>query len=624
MALSRRALLKGGAAGILSSLTSPWSMAQTATSLLTTARNNQFGKLMPNPLDPANIFAPDSVGGTAYTLKIKEFQAQLGLTDPVTGKALSTTLWGYGTAAQAPSYPGRTFNVRRGKAITVRYQNELLNSAGPLPHRLPVDTTIDWANPGNLGGRAPVPLVAHRHGGDQGTASDGLPDGWSTPDANKDGMPDYRGRLYSAAYTFDNAQEAGHLWYHDHALGVTRLNVYMGLAGNYFIRDSNEDALVRSGQLPAYPYEVPVCIQDRQFSRTGGLAYPATDPANPSAPKPTHLPEFFGDVIVANGVPWPRLDTEPRMYRLRLLNGSDSRVYTLTFSPERFPGSLMTFWQIGTDLGMMNSPVALTSLTLAPGERADILVDFSKILWWWHGKVILRNSANTPFPGGVPPVAGSTDRIMAFSVVKPLGFYSFSFSALSSMCLPGNLRPVNGPLPAINTAATTTKVRKLMLFEGTDAYGRLQTMLGTVNPAAGNPAASGFGTFFYTDPVTENIKLGSTEIWEIHNTTVDAHPIHLHLANFRVLDRQPFTGTLVPKPMGPGGVASGGYLTKVALTGTRRAALPSEQGRKDTVLAYPGEVTRIITTFNRAGEYVWHCHILSHEDHEMMRRFVVA
>ena len=126
-----------------------------------------------------------------------------------------------------------------------------------------------------------------------------------------------------------------------------------------------------------------------------------------------------------------------------------------------------------------------------------------------------------------------------------------------------------------------------------------------------------------TDPVTETITAGSTEIWEIHNTTVDAHPIHLHLVDFRVLDRQPFTGTLVPKPMGPGGVASGAYLTQIALAGTRSPALPNEQGRKDTVLAYPGQVTRIIATFNRPGEYVWHCHILSHEDHEMMRRFVV-
>ena len=196
----------------------------------------------------------------------------------------------------------------------------------------------------------------------------------------------------------------------------------------------------------------------------------------------------------------------------------------------------MTFWQIGTDLGLMNSPVALTSLVLAPGERADVLVDFSRVIWWWHGKVIVRNSANTPFPNGLPPTAGTTDRVMAFSVSKPLGFFGQGSAALTSASLPTNLRPVHGPLTVPSTVGAT--VRKLMLFEGNDAYGRLQTMLGTVNPAPGNPAGAGFGTFLYTDPVTETIANGSTEIWELYNTTVDAHPIHLHLVDFRVLDRQ--------------------------------------------------------------------------------------
>lgn len=618
---NRRSVLKAGAAGLLSSLVPTWGYGQTVPSVLGALRNKQFTDLLPNPLDPANLFAPDAPGGTSYTLVIREFSAALGLVD-ASGKALHTTLWGYGTPLQAPSYPGRSFNLRRGVAVSVRYQNALMNAQGPLPHRLPVDTTLGWANPGNLGGRAPVPLVAHRHGGDQLTGSDGLPEAWATPDVNRDGMPDYRGRLFSASYTFDNSQEAGHLWYHDHALGVTRLNVYMGLAGNYFIRDANEDYLVQAGQLPAYPHEVPLCIQDRQFGISGALRYPASDPENPQAPQPTHMPEFFGDVIVVNGVPWPRLDCEPRLYRLRLLNGSDSRVVRLSFSFENFPQNRMTFWQIGTELGLMNSPVPLTSLTLAPGERADVVVDFSRVVSWWHGRVILRNDANTPFPDGDPVLAGSTDRVMAFSVSKPLGFFGQGSAALTSANLPANLRPVHGPLPVPSTVGAT--VRKMMLFEGNDAYGRLQTMLGTVNPAPGNPAGPGFGTFLFTDPVTENIKLGATEIWEIHNTTVDAHPIHLHLVDFRVLDRQGFTGVVQPKPMGPGGVAAGGYLTRIAMVGVKTPALPSEQGRKDTVLAYPGQVTRIIATFNRPGEYVWHCHILSHEDHEMMRRFIVV
>lgn len=553
---TRRTLLKTGSAGLLTSLFSPWSFGHTVTTLLgATKKPQRFALPMPNPLDPARLFAPDTAGGSTYTLKISEFQAALGLVDPATGQAATTTLWGYGSRSQPPSYPGRTFNLRRGVPVSVRYANELKTEAGRLPYRLPVTT---------------------------------------------------------AACSVDNSQEAGHLWYRDHAPGVTRPNADMGLAGHYFIRDSNEDCLVHAGQLPAWPYELPVCIQDRRFTTAGEIVDPAADPA--------HLPESVGDVIVANGVPWPRFDCEARLYRLRLLNGSDSRVYTLRLALENFMGVSLKFWQIGTDLGLMDSPVALTSLTLAPGERADILVDFSKVVWWWHGKVIVMNSAATPFPNGLPPLAGSTDRVMAFSVIKPSGFAGASLAGLAGTSLPTNLRPVHGPLPQPDLAAAT--VRKLMLFEGSDADGRLQTLLGTVNPAPGNPPAPGFGTFMYADPVTEHIAAGRTEIWEIHNTTADAHPIHLHRVAFRVLDRQPFSGTLVPKPMGDG--ASGGYLTEVALSGTPTAAPAHEQGRKDTVLALPGEVTRIVATFDRPGEYVWHGPILSHDDRATMRRVIVA
>lgn len=617
---SRRSFLKAGAAlGTASAL--PLSFSRMAfaqaTALLDAVAQPKFVKALPNPLAPGFTWSPDSAGGTAYTLKIREFTTQLGLVNPATGAALSTRVWGYGSGAQAATFPGRSFNVRQGTQITVQYKNELMGAGGAITHRLPVDTTLGWANPGNLGGRAPVPLVAHRHGGNQAYLSDGLPDGWATPDTNGDTLPDYRGRLYSTPYTFDNSQEAGHLWYHDHALGVTRLNVFMGLAGNYFIRDANEDALVRACKLPQYPYEIPVVIQDRMFTADGQLHYPAQDPANPDAPNPTHLPEFFGDVILVNGVPWPKLDVEPRQYRLRLLNGSDSRVYTLEVRVKRLLTSYaLPFHQIGTDLGLLNSPVQLNRLTLAPGERADIVVDFGNPLAWFAQSITLRNTANAPFPNGVTPDARTNGQIMAFKISKLLNL------SVPLTTLPGNLRPVHGALPQPSTA--NAKVRKLFLFEGTDAFGRLQTMLGTVNPASGNPAGPNWGTFLFTDPVTENIKLGDTEVWEVYNTTADAHPIHLHLVDFRILNRQGFTGTLLPKPMGPGNAVAGGYLTGISLTGAATPAPANEAGRKDTALMYPGQVTRLVATFNRPGEYVWHCHILSHEDHEMMRRFVVA
>ena len=572
----------------------------------------KFKLPLPNPLAPINRFAPTAPGGTSYALQIREFPSRIGLVDS-NGAPLTTVLWGYGTAQQQPTSPARTFSVRSGSSIQVSYVNQLVDSSGAtLPHRLPVDTSLMWANPGNLGGQAPVPLVAHRHGGvPSGDRSDGLPDAWSTPDANNDSLPDFQGRLYSTPYQFNNAQEAGHLWFHDHALGVTRLNVNMGLAGNYLIRDTNEDYLIANKMLPAPAYELPLVIQDHMFDTTGKVYYPSSDKRNyPSAPAITHLPEFFGDFILVNGVPWPKCEVEPRPYRLRLLNASDSRFYKLQL--KRSNGLVLPFHQVGTELGLMDGPVALSELILAPGERADVVVNFAGLA---QQTVIVTNSANAPFPGGTPTDPQSTGKIMAFGVSLPLN------PAVPPSILPAFLRPVHGLLPPVVTAGVPR--RKLMLFEGVDPFGRLQTMLGTVNPAAGNPAGPAFGTFFYSDPVTELMTAGSTEIWELHNTTVDAHPIHLHLVDFRILNREPFSGTLVNKPMGAGGTTSGGYLTNISLTGPLRLAEPNEAGRKDTAIAYPGEVTRILVNFTRPGEYVWHCHILSHEDHEMMRRFIV-
>ena len=614
--IDRRGALKQGigismaGAGALS----PWKARAAAVYTSTTPRlqgstHPKFVNPLPNPADPLNLFQPTEAGGRTYVLKLREFLSQIGLVNAA-GQKLSTLVWGYGTSSQPATSPGRTFSVRSGSRISVSYVNELNLGPRPGSHRLPLDTTLMWANPGNLGGLAPVPLVAHRHGGDQPTLSDGLPDAWATSDRNLDGRPDFTGRLWSTPYTYDHPQEAGHLWYHDHALGVTRLNVQMGLAGHYFIRDANEDRLVKLNQLPGSPYEVPLAIQDRMYTGNGHLFYPSTDPLNPSAPRTTHLPEFFGDFILVNGVPWPQHAVEPRSYRLRVLNGSDSRFYDLQLRQAN--GSTIVFHQVGTELGLMNAPVPLTHLVLAPGERADLVVSFKGL---GGQRVTVFNAAPTPFPNGLP-VEPSASVVMAFDVTQ-------RFDALRpDTRLPASLRPVHGPLPVPVTSGVP--VRKLLLVEGVDAYGRLQTLLGTINPAAGNPVSPAHGTFFYSDPVTERMTRGSTEVWELHNTTVDAHPIHLHQTSFQVISRQPFDGVVVPKPMGPGGSTLGGWLTGITLIGPARPAEPNEAGRKDTVVAYPGEITRILVRFDRAGEFVWHCHILSHEDHEMMRRFVVV
>lgn len=600
MVSRRRFLLAATVATLLPARAGAQAAREAA--LLSGRRHPKWLNPLPNPLSPDWTFSPDQPGGNSYTVEARAMEQLLGLAGQPGNRRLATRLWGYATPSQAPTSPGRSFVVRRGTQIRVRWVNRLANDRGePLPHLLPVDTTLHWADPlaaGHVAGPylGPVPLVSHLHGANAESASDGLPDAWAGPVTDNDALPALRGRQYSQTYHYDNRQEAALLWYHDHALGITRLNVYAGLAGNYIIRDENEDALIAAGALPAYPYELPLLLQDRRFTADGQLFFPHTDPENRRAPNPTHLPEMFGDVVLVNGTAWPQMEVEPRPYRLRLLNGADSRFFEL-----RLTGGL-SFVQIGTDLGMMNAPVRVQTLLLAPGERADVVVDFSA-----RGaglrEVFLTNRARAPYPKGELPEAGTTDRLLAFRIVKALN------AAVPPARIPANLRPVHGPLPVPPPARRT---RKLLLHEGRDHYGRLQTMLGIIDP--GNPND---GTLFWSDPVTETPQLGDTEIWEIHNATADAHPIHLHLTGFRILDRQAFRGRLVDKPMPHG--STGARLDRIRLTGKPRPPAANEAGMKDTAVALPGEVTRLVATFDRAGDYVWHCHILSHEDHEMMR-----
>jgi spore coat protein A len=388
-------------------------------------------------------------------------------------------------------------------------------------------------------------------------------------------------------------------------MGITRLNVYAGLAGFYLLRDDNEARLQRAGALPDRAYDIPLLIQDRSFLRDGSLAYtadvgelerrpeskerpeeqPKKIPRDPltGAPSPSIEPEFFGDSILVNGKLWPVLEVEPRRYRFRLLNGSNARFYHLWLD------SGQTLHQIGGDGGFLPRPVALKGVTLAPAERADVLVDFSAPAL--AGKtVILRNDARTPYPDGEAVDPATTGQIMAFRVTRPRA---------------GNVRDAALPatLGAPLAARRATHERTLLLAELEDEYGRIMPMLGTL-------AAGALG---WDAPVSENPRVGTTEVWRIVNATEDAHPVHLHLVQFRVLDRQRFDReALVP-----------GKPATLKLLGAPRPAEANESGWKDTAIALPGEVMRVVATFDLAGLYVWHCHILEHEDHEMMRPYRV-
>jgi spore coat protein A len=545
-------------------------------SLLDPITQPKFVNPLPNPLDPSFIFQPTEPGGSHYEIGVYQTSQWLGLVDAY-NQPLMTTVWGYGTSTQAPTYPGRTIQATVNEPITVRWTNNLVDDLGqPLPHLLPVDTSVHWAEPYNYPASG-VPVVTHLHGGHSESASDGLPEFWFTP-----GFAQVGPQWVKETYSYDNDQRAATLWYHDHALGITRLNVYAGMAGFYLLRDDRDTGLADNPiGLPAGKYEVPIVIQDRMFTADGQLYYPS-EPEVEGAPEPSVLPEFFGDHILVNGQAWPVMDVEPTVYRLRMLNGSDSRFYNLWLAggPQ--------IQQIGTDSGLLYAPVALNKLGLGPGERADVLVDFSQ---YANQTLIMRNNARSPFPKGDEQVnPHTTGQIMAFRVGS---------SAQVQNQIPNTL--LESPIPPlVQTGAT----RKLLLFEGEDEYGRLQPMLGTAHD----------GAMLWDDPTTEMPQLNDVEVWEIFNSTEDAHPIHLHLVAFQVLSRQKFKADQDFET---------GALDDIRLLGNGKPPAANEAGWKDTVVMFPGEVTRVIAKFDRPGEYVWHCHILSHEDHEMMRRFFV-
>jgi spore coat protein A len=541
------------------------------------------------------------------------FTVRMGATtQDLLGVGLLTPVWGYAADGGPVTYPGATFVAKSYVPVNVQWVNNLgfdyVLKQGADPTKDVVDDTLHWAF-GKVPGSFDVdgiPAVAHLHGGHTDSDFDGLPEQWFTP-TGKTG--DY---YVTNNYTYDNSQEAATLWYHDHALGITRQNVYAGLAGFYLLRDDNEEFLINNDMIPSGDFEIEMVIQDRMFYPDGTLAYPDAAWIAPDGSSiiPSHQPEFFGQVILVNGKAWPFLNVEPRQYRFRLLNGSDSRFYNLWITG----GNLDTgpaFWVIGNDTGLLNAPVPMNQLTIGPGERYDVVVDF-------HGfegqQLIVRNNARSPFPKGVTVDPKLDGRIMAFNVGL-----TTSGGVIAPLTPTTNLRPAADPVPVPNPAGLP--VRKLMLFEAMDQYGRLQPLLGTIdpNPPAGAPAD---GTFLWDDPITENPTLGATEVWEIHNATVDAHPIHLHLVAFQIVNRQKYDATVVPKLNDHG--TQGGALRNVRYKGQPKGPGAYEAGWKDTAIMYPGEVTRVIATFDKPGRYVWHCHILSHEDHEMMRPYYVA
>ncbi|RKN11628.1 copper oxidase [Streptomyces radicis] len=504
---------------------------------------------------------------------------------------LLTKVWGYGQKGHRGrgglpiTSPGPTFVARSHHPLEVEWANDL-----PYAHLLPVDDTIHWAFSGSEHTieRNGVPTVVHLHGSRSRPESDGHPDAWYTPTGV--GGPRYAGNRFS----YPNLRGAGTLWYHDHTHGITRLNIYAGLTGFYLLRDDAELALIAEGQLPAEPYEVEMILQDRTFRPDGQLAYP--DPTWQLGGASGH-PEYFGDVICVNGKAWPYLEVEPRRYRFRLLNGSNSRIYRLAFDG-RWP---IPFSVIGADGGFLEIPAPLERpLLLSPGERVDLIADFSGAE---GGTFDLTNSAGTPFPYG-DPVTEPASRVIQFRVNQPLN------AAVPDMAPPGALRDA-----PYTIRADPARTRRLLLVD----LAQLDVEHGTLTEDGGHGATMRLGTveqggLSWSDPVTEDPGLNDTEIWEFYNSTLDTHTVHLHLVQFQVLDETPYIADTD---------AHTGALSDIHL-GEPLAPDLSELGPKDTVRVRPGHVVRVKATFDEPGDYVWHCHLLEHEDHAMMRPFRVS
>jgi spore coat protein A, manganese oxidase len=512
----------------------------------------KFAEPLPIPAFAQPISVDPLTGVPTFHITMTQFQQKMAANLP------STTVWGYEGAV-----PGPVIAVTKNVPAVITWDNEL-----PTTPLLRIDHTI----PGAEANLPDVRAVVHVHGAHVQPQFDGLPDQWFTPGN-------------SVTNTYPNAQRGANLIYHDHAMGVTRLNVYAGLIGGFVIVDPAEAAL----GLPSGKFDVPLVIQDKTFNRDstspkfGQLVYPAK-----------WVPEYFGTAITVNGMAWPYEKVKPRKYRFRVWNGANDRFFNFRFS------NGMKFWQIGTDGGLLAHPVELHHLLLGPGERADLVVDFSA----QRGRsIVLGNNASTPYPGG-DPVTKNASKVMQFRVSNAMVDDSGRLPRTLSTDIP----------TAASMAANAAQTRDITLSEVPD--------LSHPDPAEPNayepmPLLEGKS---YMDPVDITPKLGTTEVWRYVNTTMDMHPMHEHDVMNRIVARVPFNVEAYWHDQVKGRLKN----LEAYFTGPPEPAKPNENGWKDTVQCPPGYVTEVVMTFNDyVGTYVLHCHILSHEEHDMMRPFEV-
>ena len=569
--LSRRRLLKRGlttAAGLTLSRTVP--AMQQAMASPTQVRSGV--RLIPYvdslPIPP--VIHATGRPGEVIDIEMRQFQQKVHRDLP------PTTLWGYNG-----SWPGPTIEAQSGQPLNINWVSRL-----PTSHLLPIDHSIHGAE---LSLPA-VRNVAHLHGACAMPDDDGYPEAWFTAQ----GEHGPHGQKFNPRpSSYPNCQPSTTLWYHDHCLGITRLNVYAGLAGFYLIRDETE----RSLNLPQGEFEIPLMLQDRLFHHDGSLYYPKV--VNGPKEHPIWIQEFYGDYNCVNGKVSPFLEVEPRKYRFRIVNAANARFYHLRLFISDASGKIQndsfdvpSFQQVGTDGGLLPAPLEIRYLLIGPGERFDVIIDFSGC----EGKSFsLVNDAPAPYTMGGQYLA---EDVLLFKVIKTL-------SGKDTSVVPEALVPFE---PLVPTYAT--RERLLLVSE-------------KERPSDGYVITGLLGNARWHEPITEDPKAGSTEIWSFVNITGDVHPLHVHLVRFQVLNRQTFD------------VQTYQQTGKLVFTGKPMAPESNERpAHKDTIKSYPGYVTRVVMRFDlphgaqvSPGDellYVWHCHILEHEDNEMMRPYKVV
>jgi len=605
-------------------------------------------------------------------------------------------------------WPAQTIEAERGNELRVQYVNELVGVRFS-DFNILADQTL-MMNGYDFNGSDPlidpytgdIPMVVHLHGGEMPSNSDGGPTAWFMPTGNDLKGPGFKFNASSLS-TYPNKQEAATLWYHPHDQGLTRINVYTGLAGYYFLRDSVVDNLAKlpgwSGddkvqevtpagktttfnKTNAYLPEIELAVQDRMFNTKGELYWPVA-PTNPDL-HPFWTPEFFGDVMTVNGKSWPYLSVAPRKYRFRMLDGCNARFLNMWLMNLANSTNGPKITVVGTDGGLLDTPVDLDpasgkTVFMAPGERLDVVIDFSGVA---PGTVLtLMNDAAAPYPTGTPVTAGLTDRIMQFVVNGILIPADGSSQPKDkSLILEGaNLRPSNPMVKLTDFAGKLADgvkpviKRQILLNEVSGPGGPAQVLFNNSHfdegaPSVGTP--QGFGG------PTEMPKEGTTELFSIINTTIDAHPIHIHLLQWQLVSRHEFNRTdylnsyyaawakhvpsipIWPAGLGyPGGAGSpyrydslnadgavgGNPAITPYLTGPVIPANPEENGWKDDIKALPGQVSTYVVRVAPTDRpinasqadlmlpfdpsigpgYVWHCHIIDHEDMDMMRPLLI-